>query len=445
MSAHVERFASGSRNMHECWACILEVALGVWLLEQQLHIAVAATGGLTAVFVILTIAVLPAAGGRQGQWLKSMEARIATTTQSLQAIKGVKMTGVTAAIRNDLIGLRRAEARKLRRFRYVLLVVAWAAWIPVIMAPILGFTLYAVVVGPRSGRTLTPSMVYRCLTIFTIFGNAVAALIDGAINLGLSVASLLTIQAFLRDDNRRTDTRTLIPTDTPIDQDDTPLLPTPEEIHSNPIDLQRFSHGSTPPPATLRLSQASAGWQAHTSSIIQEATMAASSPAIIAVVGPVASGKTTFLQMILGEAQYTAGSVELSTTRIGYCSQTPWLTHGSVRANIVGSGDFDPAWYNEVIRATALDFDLAAMALGDSTIVGNEGSSLSGGQKKRIALARAIYARASIVVLDDPFNSLDSRTENSVLEAVLGRRGLLRTRETLVVWATSTGRINFTS
>ena len=76
-----------------------------------------------------------------------MEARIATTTQSLQAIKGVKMTGVTGAIRNDLTDLRRAEARKLRRFRYVLLVVAWAAWIPVIMAPILGFTLYAVVVG----------------------------------------------------------------------------------------------------------------------------------------------------------------------------------------------------------------------------------------------------------------------------------------------------------
>jgi len=149
--------------------------------------------------------------------------------------------------------------------------------------------------------------------------------------------------------------------------------------------------------------------------------------------------------MILGEAQYAAGSVELSTTRIGYCSQTPWLTHGTIRSNIIGSGEFDPAWYKEVIQATALDYDLAAMSLGDGTIVGNEGSSLSGGQKKRIALARAIYVRASIVVLDDPFNGLDSRTENSVLEAVLGRRGLLRIRETLVVWATSTGRINFTS
>ncbi|KAM0343557.1 hypothetical protein ACHAPU_008452 [Fusarium lateritium] len=438
MSAHVERFAIGSRNMHECWACIVEVALGVWLLERQLHVAVAATGGLTFVFVALTIAVLPPAGARQGQWLKSMEMRIAATTQSLQSIKGVKMTGVSGAIYKGLCRLRKAEAGRLRRFRYVLLVVAWAAWIPVIMAPILGFTLYAVVVGPRAGLTLNPSMVYRCLTIFTIFGNAVAALIDGAINLGLSVASLLTIQAFLLDNNTRIDSRTLLPADDAANMDDASLLPASREASGRPIHLQRLSQGFIHAPATLRLSQASAGWQSHTPYIVHDATLSASSPAIVSVVGPVGSGKTTLLQMMLGEAQCIAGSVELSSKRIGYCSQTPWLTHDSIRANIIGSADWDQPWYDHVIRATALDYDLKGMALGDSTVVGNEGSSLSGGQKKRIALARAIYTRASIVILDDPFNGLDGRTERVVLEAVLGRQGLLRSRDTLVVWATST-------
>ncbi len=114
MSADVERFAAGSRNMHECWACIIDVALGIWLLEQQLGVAVAATGGLTATFVGLTLAILPPAGKRQNAWLKGMETRIAATTQSLQAMKGVKMTGVASTIRRDLIGLRKAEVRKLR-------------------------------------------------------------------------------------------------------------------------------------------------------------------------------------------------------------------------------------------------------------------------------------------------------------------------------------------
>ncbi|KAI5468185.1 P-loop containing nucleoside triphosphate hydrolase protein [Mariannaea sp. PMI_226] len=425
MSAHVERFATGSRNMHECWACIVEAALGVWLLEQQLNVAVAATGGLTAVFVALTIAVLPPAGKRQNQWLKGMETRIAATTQSLQAIKGIKMTGIAPAVHKDLTKLRKYEAQKLRRFRYILLVIAWAAWIPVIMAPILGFTQYSVIVGPRTGRTLTPAMVYRCLTIFTIFGNAVAALIDGAINLGLAVASLLTIQSFLLSDNARLDTRTLLPADSLTNEDEIPILAASGEPFNQSIRLKK-------------LNQTCGGWNSDAPLIVHDATLDSASPTVLAVVGAIGCGKTTLLQMILGETQCTAGSIELSSLRIGYCSQTPWLTNDSIRNNIVGSEAFDQRWYNQVIHATALDHDLKFMALSDNTVVGNEGSSLSGGQKKRIALARAIYTRAPIVILDDPFNGLDGRTENAVLESVLGRQGLLRKRDTLVVWATST-------
>lgn len=436
MSADIERFAAGSRNMHECWACIIDVALGIWLLEQQLGVAVAATGGLTATFVGLTLAILPPAGKRQNAWLKGMETRIAATTQSLQAMKGVKMTGVASTIRRDLIGLRKAEVRKLRQFRYILLIVAWAAWIPVIMAPILGFTLYSVVFG----GTLTPAMVYRCLTIFGLSGNAVAILIDSAIKLVTSVASLLRIQSFLLDDNTRLDSRVLLPSAAPQkDEDEMPLLPLSRMPSSNLIRLNRLSQRFIHAPAALQLTRASAGWNADMPMIVHDANLDVSSSTVLAVVGPIGSGKTTLLQMLLGETRCAAGSVALSSLRIGYCSQTPWLTHQSVRNNIVGSDIFKESWYNAVVRATALDQDIRAMALGDSTVVGNEGSSLSGGQKKRIALARAIYTRAPIVILDDPFNGLDGRTETAILEAVLGRQGLLRKEKTLVVWATSTG------
>jgi ATP-binding cassette subfamily C (CFTR/MRP) protein 1 len=436
MSADVERFAAGSRNMHECWACIIDVALGIWLLEQQLGVAVAATGGLMATFVGLTLAILPPAGKRQNAWLKGMETRIAATTQSLQAMKGVKMTGVASTIRRDLIGLRKAEVRKLRQFRYILLIVAWAAWIPVIMAPILGFTLYSVVFG----GTLTPAMVYRCLTIFGLSGNAVAILIDSAIKLVTSVASLLRIQSFLLDDNTRLDSRVLLPSAAPQkDEDEIPLLPLSRMPSSNLIRLNRLSQRFIHAPVALQLTRASAGWNADMPLIVHDANLDVSSSTVLAVVGPIGSGKTTLLQMLLGETRCAAGSVALSSLRIGYCSQTPWLTHQSVRNNIVGSDIFKESWYNAVVRATALDQDIRAMALGDSTVVGNEGSSLSGGQKKRIALARAIYTRAPIVILDDPFNGLDGRTETAILEAVLGRQGLLRKQKTLVVWATSTG------
>lgn len=441
MSADVEQFATGSRNMHECWASLIDVALGIWLLQTRLGVAVAVTGALMATFIMLTLAVLPTGAKRQNEWLKAMETRIAATTQSLRAMKGVKLTGVASNIRRILMGLRKAEDRKLRRFRYILLIVAWSAWIPVILAPILGFTLYSVGFRPRTGHTLNPAMVYRCLTIFNLLGNAVAIAIESAIKLVTSVAALLRIQSFLLDDNTRLESRELLSAAPTMEDDEKPLLSPPLSPSSTLIRLNRLSRNLVHAPVALRLTRASAGWNADMPLIVHDANLDLSSPTVLAVVGPIGSGKTTLLQMLLGETRCAAGSVALSSLRTGYCSQTPWLVYASIRDNIVGSEPFDENWYNTVIHATALDHDFRAMPFRDSTVVGNEGNALSGGQKKRVALARAIYTKAPIIILDDPFNGLDGRTETAVLEAVLGRQGLLREQKTLVVWATSTGEL----
>ena len=443
MSADVERFAAGSRNMHECWACVIQVALGLWLLEKQLGVAVAATAGLTVAFIGITALVLAPAAKRQTEWLESMETRIAATTQSLRVMKGVKMTGLAATIRRDLMRIRKAEARKVRRFRHILLVVAWAGFIPVIMSPVLGFTLYNVVIGPRSGRILTPAMVYPSLTIFVLFGNSVATLIESAINLFTAAAALRRIQSFLVGDNTRRDNRVVLSSlDLTSDEEEMPLLPPGKQpVPSNtPIRLHRLSQSLSGAPAALRLTRAYAGWNADQPMIVHDANLAASSPTVVAVVGPTGSGKTTLIQLLLGETQCATGSVAISTLRVGYCSQTPWLTNESIRNNIVGPETFDEGWYDTVIRATALRHDLGMMPLSDSTVVGNEGSGLSGGQKKRIALARAVYTRAPVILLDDPFNGLDGRTGTYVIEALLGPQGLLREQKSLVIWATSSGK-----
>jgi ABC-type multidrug transport system fused ATPase/permease subunit len=155
---------------------------------------------------------------------------------------------------------------------------------------------------------------------------------------------------------------------------------------------------------------------------------------VVAVMGPVGCGKSLLIHALLGEAYCAAGSRILSGAASGfaYCGQEPTLISGSVRENIVFYGPFDAARYRGVISACQLKPDLDIYPAGDQTIVGERGVTLSGGQKARIALARACYSQAPVVLLDDPFSALDARTGRRVLHALLDPQdGMLRGRAVL--------------
>ncbi|KAI8231960.1 ABC transporter [Colletotrichum sp. SAR 10_86] len=126
---------------------------------------------------------------------------------------------------------------------------------------------------------------------------------------------------------------------------------------------------------------------------------------------------------------------------IAYCSQAPWLENGTVRQNILGVSAYEEKWYNTVALACGLEPDFQALQKGDFTVVGSQGSNLSGGQKQRIALARAVYARKRIVILDDIFSGMDARTAHHVSNCLIGRDGLLRRQRASVIIATHSHRI----
>ncbi|KAH9462849.1 hypothetical protein Pst134EA_014940 [Puccinia striiformis f. sp. tritici] len=122
-----------------------------------------------------------------------------------------------------------------------------------------------------------------------------------------------------------------------------------------------------------------------------------------------------------------SGTVELRG-KVAYAAQTPWLLSATLKENILFGADYDKDLYDSVIEACALVDDLAMLRDGDQTQVGEKGIALSGGQKARISLARTVYARADIYLLDDPLSSVDAHVARHLFDRVIGPAGLLRSK-----------------
>lgn len=149
------------------------------------------------------------------------------------------------------------------------------------------------------------------------------------------------------------------------------------------------------------------------------------------IVGKVGSGKSSILQCILGDLYKLDGEVKVHG-KVAYVSQVPWIINGSVRENILFGHKYDPEFYQKVLKACALTVDLKILPKGDRTEVGEKGISLSGGQRARLSLARAVYARADVYLLDDPLSAVDEHVGRHLIDHVLGPKGLLKSKAKLL-------------
>lgn len=165
-----------------------------------------------------------------------------------------------------------------------------------------------------------------------------------------------------------------------------------EDFMSEP-DKDSPDDSSHPSEQGLILEKATFAWPGQLHPVLRDISL--SFPVGLTVVcGKVAAGKTALLQALLGELDRLGGHARIANEMIGYCSQTPWLQSMNIRDNILFSSPYDEARYKQVIMTCALTPDLAGFKDGDLSNIGENGIGLSGGQKARVALARAVYSRA---------------------------------------------------
>ena len=163
-------------------------------------------------------------------------------------------------------------------------------------------------------------------------------------------------------------------------------------------------------------------------------SMAAQMGSLLCIVGKVGSGKSSCLNALLGDMLCVLGKVSVRGS-VSYVAQRPFIQNCSLKDNILFGRPLDEEKYQEVLEVCALKPDLKVLPAGDQTEIGERGINLSGGQKARVALARAVYADTDVVLLDDPLAAVDAHVAQHLFDACI--MGTLMAKNKCVILVTN--------
>ncbi|PYH40178.1 P-loop containing nucleoside triphosphate hydrolase protein [Aspergillus saccharolyticus JOP 1030-1] len=321
--------------------------------------------------------------------------------------------------------LSRQEAKLFRRLLVLRVFLANSLRF---LAPPLTFAIYARIAEKGS---LNVNSTYTTLSLISLAASPVNTFIRAIPAMNAALASFDRIQGFLQAESRQ---------DHRLSSDEYPssqerVLQGPRDMeHKEFSDIALSRHEAVSEVITAR--NVSFAWTHHSSFSVHNINLNVRKGQFCFIIGPVGCGKSTLIKGMLGETPSAEGFLYTKCRETAFVDQTPWISNQSFRDNILGASNFEETWYHEVVNACGLDQDVANLPNGHSTQVGSSGISLSGGQKQRLALARAIYATRTIVMLDDSFSGLDTDTEEHVFKNLFARNGIFRRQGTTVILAT---------
>lgn len=423
MSTDIERIASGMESMHDMWANVLEAGLGCWLLQRKLGFAFLSPVIVIVCCGMIMVWVSRAATKAQASWMAKIQSRVSMTSKVIMHVKQVKISGITEPVEKFIQALRVEELFVGSRFRVVLVVTITVAFAPQSLSPFLAFAL--------ADRNLSVSTMYESLSYLVLLAVPLKAFFSRLPVILSTFTCLGRIQEYLEAEPRR-DFR--IPSGAADPSHERPLAYLDLETRSiDAFELRPLpSLLSTPRfvnEVLLSVQDGYFAWKAgHT--VLSDINITLRSSQLTFVTGPVASGKSSLCKALLGDIPVAVGEVKIhsSLSSVAFCDQVPYLVSGTLKQNIVGHLVFDQRRYNEVIHAAALTEDIASLPHGHDSAVGIHGTTLSGGQKARVSLARSLYDRSQLLVLDDVFSGLDNNTVARVFDRTFGHTGLLRRR-----------------
>lgn len=418
VSVDVMRIQSTSQSMSTLILAPVQMAIGVVSLWKLLGGTATITGFLVIVVLSPVTAYLikfQRSLGKTQMALKDHRTRV--VNEIFSSIKSIKlyawelpMLAKLGEARNDQ-ELR--NSRRIRILRIFLLMIWRSTPFFISFAALSTFALFL-------GRQLTSEVVFPALTLLRLLASPILqfpAVISSMVETSIS---LERIRSFMV-----------------LDEVDEATIQKSADS-SSAISIKNVSFLRSPPP-TVPSGLEEEHLIPAVKCALKNVNFEVPVGDMICVVGKVGSGKSTFLASILGNLNAVASSnfyqpaTFLVVGSVAYCSQNPWIMNASVKENILFGYEYDEEFYQQTLEVCELLPDIGILPDGDETQVGEKGVSLSGGQKARLALARAVYARADIYLLDDILSAVDAHVGQRITENVISKTTGLLAGKTVIL------------
>ncbi|XP_058453342.1 ATP-binding cassette sub-family C member 10 [Malaya genurostris] len=417
MSTDTDRIVNSCISFHSMWSIPFQLFTTLYLLYTQLGLAFLAGVAFAILLIPINRQIALKIGQLSQGLMTAKDGRISVTTETITGAKHIKLNAWEDVFIGKIEQIRREEVGFLSRRKYLdaLCVYFWATT-PVLMC-LLTFGTSVLL-----GSTLTAATTYTSVALLNMLIGPLNAF-PWVLN-GLTEAwvSLKRVQEL-------------------IDLPNIDLTEYYKPLHQMDI---AFS-GSSPRPVVIAIKDGYFEFETQRSrkelNLVQEdiidfrflnLNLQIRRGELICLEGPVGGGKTSLLEVILANFKCTQGIVALENVDegFGYVAQSAWLQRGTIRENILWGEMYDDVRYKAVIHACALNYDLNVLK-GDSMGVGEQGRTLSGGQRARIAFARAIYQNKDVYLLDDILSALDAHVASHIVRHCIF--GLLKSKTRIIV------------
>jgi len=332
--------------------------------------------------------------------------RLRTTSETLDAIRLLKMYTWEMKFKEKIGSLRKVELKMLKKSAITNAIIRGLSFSTQVCSSFLLFLTYAL-----TGHTLTAGSVFSAYFVIGYLRLYSSYFFGLALNFLTDVRLLLKSIEQVLEAPEIGDVIFEKPQD-PKNEAEFENFTAYWDTDSGP-DLPQNKKSTIPVPPQINQNN-------HENAVLNNINLSIKKGSLNALVGAVGSGKTSLLMAFTGEMPKTFGSLRYQGN-IAYCEQDPTIFAGTFRDNVLFGKPFDHDFYKTVIKACNLESDLKLFPNGDQSEIGERGNNLSGGQKARLALARAVYSQADIYLLDDPLSAVDPKVARSIYNNAIGK------------------------